>query len=428
MVNITCPDNQNLTNGSVGCMSDSLYEDYTTYDEHIAGIYLWKIVAPIMIILGNLGSILCIIVLNRKSIRQYTISVFLTAMAISDTLALNTGLLRNWILYTFDTDIRLSSDILCRFHTWLLYLALAFSAWMLVAVTIVRAGLVCFPNRMKYLCTKQKALVTIIIVAVVLSCSKLPILFGIGDIIEYNNGTMTIKHCVYLSKKYKLFINNIGSWLDLITFCVIPSVLLIVGNTIIIYKVIKSRQRIGAAQQSVNDYRQRNLGTKISSMTTMLVGLNMVFLLSSIPISVYVIGYNQWYEEGDTRDLAVLSLMWPITNILMYSNNTFNFALYVLSGKLFRKETLKLLCCSKTNNGADTELAIYQQETNGVHMTRQHGIPASEIVRHRRIQNNNMTRQNVTRISDITIRNLRNLIQIGEIVRQQRIQMIAEMS
>ncbi|CAC5378835.1 unnamed protein product [Mytilus coruscus] len=259
---------------------------------------------------------------------------------------------------------------------------------------------------MKIFCNKQKALVTIIIIAVVLSCSKLPILFGIGDIIEYNNGTMTIQHCVYLSKKYKLFFNNIGSWLDLVTFCVIPSVLLIVGNTIIIQKVIKSRQRIGAAQQSVNDYRRRNLGTKISSMTTMLIGLNTVFVLSSIPICVYVIGYNQWYEEGDTRYLAVLSLMWPITNILMYSNNTFNFALYALSGKL-RKEALKLSCCSKTNNSADTEFANRQQETNGKH-----------IARHHRIHNNNMTRQNVTWTSDVEIRNLRNLIQIGETVRQ----------
>ncbi|VDI76986.1 Hypothetical predicted protein [Mytilus galloprovincialis] len=420
MVNTTCSDNQNEANGSVGCKSDSLYEDYTTYDEHIAGIYLWKIVAPIMIIFGNFGNILCVIVLNGKSIRQYTISVFLTAMAISDTVALNTGLLRNWILYTFDKDIRLSSDILCRFHTWLLYFALSFSAWMLVAVTIVRAGLVCFPNKMKFLCTKQKALATIIIIAVVLSCSKLPILFGVGDIIEYDNGTMAIQHCVYLSKKYKLIFNNIGSWLDLVSFCVIPSVLLIVGNTIIIYTVIKSRQKVGATQQSTNDYRQRKPGSKskISSMTTMLVGLNAVFLVSSIPISVYVIGYNQWYEEGDTRDLAVLGLMWPITNILMYSNNTFNFVLYILSGKLIRKEALKLLCCSKTNINADTELVANRQpEANGIH-----------IARHNRILTNNMALQSVTRMSDIKIRNMRNLIQIGEIVRQQRIQMIDEMS
>ncbi|CAC5420403.1 unnamed protein product [Mytilus coruscus] len=369
MVNTSCPDNQNLTNGSVGCMSDSLYEDYTTYDEHIAGIYLWKIVAPIMIVLGNLGSILCIIVLNRKSIRQYTISVFLTAMAVSDTLALNTGLLRNWILYTFDIDIRLSSDILCRFHTWLLYFALDFSAWMLVAVTIVRAGMVCFPHKMKVICTKQKALMTTIIVAVVLSCSKLHILFGMGNIIEYNNGTMTIQHCVYLSKAYESFFNNIGPWLDLVTFCVIPSILLIAGNTIIIFQVIKSKQRIAAAQESSNN-RQRNIGTKIPSMTTMLIGLNTVFLLSSIPISVYVIGYNQWYEEGDTRDQAVLSLMWPITNILMYSNNTFNFALYVLSGKSFRKEALKLFCCSS---------AYRQQDTDVVHVAGQQGITIGQF-------------------------------------------------
>jgi hypothetical protein len=57
---------------------------------------------------------------------------------------------------------------------------------------------------------------------------------------------------------------------------------------------------------------------------------------------LYMLCFNDWSLTPSIHDLAVLSLMWPVVNILMYGNSALNFGLYMLSGKRFRSEAAKL--------------------------------------------------------------------------------------
>ncbi|KAH3857069.1 hypothetical protein DPMN_099667 [Dreissena polymorpha] len=71
-----------------------------------AGVIIWKVVPPVFILLGTIGNSLSILVLNRRSIRVSTMALFLTVLACSDLLVLYSGLLRQWLIYLFYTDVR----------------------------------------------------------------------------------------------------------------------------------------------------------------------------------------------------------------------------------------------------------------------------------------------------------------------------------
>lgn len=136
-----------------------------------------------------------------------------------------------------------------------------------------------------------------------------------------------------------------------------PSVVLVIGNSAIFYKYTKSKYNLQASAvvpQHVSQRQRQRIKSKVTATTAILGLLNFVFLFTTTPVSNYIIGYNSWYNEGDDKDLAILSLMWPVTNILMYTNNTVNSGLYVLTSTKLRSETQKLFCCSKGDN-TDTQ-------------------------------------------------------------------------
>lgn len=345
--------------------------DYMEYDEHKAGVYLWQILPPFMILTGTIGSLISVVILNNKKNRKIAISLYLTVLSCADILSLNTGLMRHWIFYTFDIDIRELSDVVCRGHLWLLYTSLDVSAWMLVAITIERVNCVYWRARHKTTCTRLTAKRFILMVVFCLSIVNGHLLVFNGDFdeeIETENGTTVLLHhrCQYLTDEYAHFFDHYFVWIDLAVYSVLPTIVLLTGNSAILYRFIRTKMKVYnssvAPQQMSQANRQKHL-KKITSMTTILISLNTVFLVTTIPVSIYIIGYNTWYNNGDDYDLAVLSLMWPVTSIVMYTNNTINFALYVLTSKDFRSQTRALFC--RTTNQTSAIQQRYNEDRAG---------------------------------------------------------------
>jgi hypothetical protein len=52
------------------------------------------------------------------------------------------------------------------------------------------------------------------------------------------------------------------------------------------------------------------------------------------------------------REYAILEMMWAVVNILMYTNNSMNFLLYILSGSRFRREFKDLFREKVSNRNA----------------------------------------------------------------------------
>ncbi|KAJ8305019.1 hypothetical protein KUTeg_018602 [Tegillarca granosa] len=312
--------------------------------EDVIQSYIWKIVPLFMIITGIIGNILSILVLTRRQhIRKYTSSVYLTGLAVTDILVLCVGLLRQWVLHVFNWDFREYSEVACKLHIFLTYLAIDFSAWILVAVTIERVMLVLIPQQAKEKCTKHVAIVIMITILLFLFCLNSHLMFGMGDSSLDIVDNTTINKCYPQYQAYNYFYDYIWPWVDYTKFCILPFTILLCGNILIATKVINQKRRI---QSKINPTKGEGSNRKyyFSSMNITLFILNSVFLICNTPISIYLIGYAHWSENSTPKESAILDLVWSVCNILMYLNNTVDFFLYCLSGTEFRREAKLLLC------------------------------------------------------------------------------------
>ena len=338
------------------------YDDYTTYPEYQAGILIWKVVPPILILLGTIGNILSIVVLTRKSIKASTTALYLTFLAASDLCVLYTGLLRQWIIHLFEYDVRHLGEAVCKIHLWLVYTSLDFSAWILIAVTLERVISAWCPYSAKTKCSRKYATALLIAILLFLFALNSHMLYGMvnkGSVDEHDTGT---QKCSEIDENYGDFFNLVWPWIDLCVFCLIPFTVIVVGNCCILFRVIKSQRKTKARIVPSVNTNQRSTpqrgGGKHSSMTAMLFTLNMVFLFTTSPVSIYNIGYTHWVESGTNQDYATLDLWWAIVNMLQYTNNSINFLLYCLSGTRFRQE-VKRIFCPKPRHGSSIPLDNY---------------------------------------------------------------------
>ncbi|XP_067667594.1 FMRFamide receptor-like [Haliotis asinina] len=314
-------------------------DHYTQYLEYKAGRWVWSFCPPVLLILGTIGNVLSIIVLNRKSMRDSTVSIYLTALSVMDILVLYTGLLRQWLRVVIQLDIRFISEMSCKVHIWMVYFTLDMSVWLLVSVTVERFVSVMFPYTVKKYYTRCTAFVNIAVITVLLLALNSHFLYGLGDVQMTLGGTTNIERCASLWEGYDHFQSRVWPWIDLCVFSLIPLTVLIIANISIVQKVVsrkRNTRRINPVVLTITTNHERYQDKKTSSMTMMLLALNVVFFVCTAPISVYLIGEPYWKVDSPPRREAVMSLLWAISNTLMYTNNSVNFLLYCISGSRFR--------------------------------------------------------------------------------------------
>lgn len=75
----------------------------------------------------------------------------------------------------------------------------------------------------------------------------------------------------------------------------------------------------------------------MTSSTAMLVGISVVFLVSTTPYVVYFLFVEHWMADTSVARSARIYLVFAVTNLLYYTNNACNFILYCLTGSRFRQ-------------------------------------------------------------------------------------------
>lgn len=341
-------------------------EDYEAFR---ASETLWKVISPILLVFGTTGNILVITVLTRRRSRALPTSVFLSALALSDMLALHTGLLRQWMKYTFDVDVRTDVSVAgCRLHWFIVYTATQFSSWMLICVTSERLASTLLVHRRRKICTVKTSVVFVVVILVFLVTLNAHYLFGYGH--KYTtdiSGRTVYSRCVPLTKDYEKFTLYSWTWIDLCVFYLIPMIVLVTGNSLIIYNVIRSHRK---ALRSVAPHYEtgstctttrtvnKHQKTRISGLTLSLMLVSVVFFICITPIVVYPIGQPYWSEGATDRKLASLFLVETLANLFMYINHSINFVLYFLSGSRFRNDVKQLFC--KRNISNEVEISVIQ--------------------------------------------------------------------
>lgn len=292
---------------------------------------LWKYGGTTLISLGTIGHLLSIIVVNSsRSLRRQSSGVLVTALSVTGILTLYLGVLRSTILgYSqWNIDIRNFSTAVCKGHQMLTYMSLQCIAWLQATVAIDRVIHVALPAwnfryHIKRKLRWKHGLIIVTVEAAVAACLNICPLFIVG-----------IKEEGYCGKldKYKC-LENIWRYVDLLSFSLVPSAIIIICNCTILATV--SYHKVRSEEPNTKLMKRRR------SLTAMLSTVNVWFLITTLPISLVVLG-SQW-DTSDKLKLIHLHAVYAACSFLQYIGTSSTFFIYCVSGSRFRSQLRRLL-------------------------------------------------------------------------------------
>ncbi|KAL8591883.1 hypothetical protein ACOMHN_044379 [Nucella lapillus] len=309
-----------------------------------ASTYIWYFASPVILVLGNFGNIMTILIMRRNQSGEAVINIYFTALAVIDLVSLDIFLLFEWIGTTFGYFVHYQSDVICKLHSWTIA-TVTIGGWLLVGLTSHRAVSVVWPHRVGLLCTRR--LVTTLIVTMSIFFSAMYSHYLYGYHLVYSNDTDTYQ-CAMMTGKYADFVAEIFSYVDLAFYCVIPFACIFLANVVLIWKLRTTLREIRDkfAEQEHMVAREK----AASSVTLTIILVSVAFMVLTLPVSVYYISLFVYDPLAviTVDDLALTYLVRAVTFMLMFCNSAVNFYLYCLTGSKFRKEFVRIISCRKT--------------------------------------------------------------------------------
>ncbi|KAL8558668.1 hypothetical protein ACOMHN_037761 [Nucella lapillus] len=124
----------------------------------------------------------------------------------------------------------------------------------------------------------------------------------------------------------------------------------IFGNimTIIIMRRMKSVKTAGKFL-SKGDSEQAQAREKTArSVSVTVIVVSIAFLVLTLPGTInYILYHFETVEHGVGYGFAVYYFTSVVTTILLHANSAINFYLYCLTGRRFREEFIKIMCCGR---------------------------------------------------------------------------------
>lgn len=256
------------------------------------------IIEIIMVICGILGNGLALIVINRRSLRDTSSSVFITYLALFDISVLTVHITNlaslHWI----------QSYLLHCFLAYLTDLVTFCSVWIMVIMTLERCVAVRSPFLAKRFCTTERARVSVYVllfVALILFSSTFPIIYTVDKKQE---------KCV-VRLQYQMIIRFIKPTI----FYFVPDILLL-ANLFVIYELFMAkRQRTQTLMNPENAIHQLNaisFNRKQQQLTIMLVTVSLSFYIFTTPA---IIDYIRQINPPKHYDVKRLKLRFLMTNL-----------------------------------------------------------------------------------------------------------------
>ncbi|XP_032688896.1 thyrotropin-releasing hormone receptor [Odontomachus brunneus] len=306
------------------------FENASTVNVLLQNVELYY--TPILVHLGLLGNCLSVCVFFGTKLRRASSSIYLGALAISDS-----GFLVMIFIYWLSM-IRVhlfNMSGFCQFSIYFSTLCSFLSVWLVVAFTVERYVAVKYPLQRQSLCTVARAKIVILCLTIlaILLCS--PVLWFSG-LREVPTGNYTICSLAIGWETWASIYNGIDT---VLTFA-LPLTMIVIFNTLIarnIYKLYHIRRTLTIESDASNERdaraaRERMPQTKI---TKMLLFVSSAFLCLNMPS--FVLRVFAFYHKASW----VVSVQ-HMCNVLFNTSFGINFILYCASGQNFRKEMVRM--------------------------------------------------------------------------------------
>jgi hypothetical protein len=287
----------NPNNSANSFLNDSLIRIEIT--EFIQKVNFWITIAEIlMVICGILGNGLALIVINRRSLRDTSSSVFITYLAIFDISVLVVH------ITSLATSNLIHSYILHCFLAYLNDLVTFCSVWIMVIMTLERCVAVRSPFLAKRFCTTEHARYSVYIllfIAFILFSSTFPIIYTIDE----------VQQKCGIRRRYQ----RIARFIKATIFCFVPDLLLL-ANLFVIYELyMAKRQRTKTFMDSENQLNATSFNRKQQQLTIMLVTVSLSFYLFTTPA---IIDYIRQINPPKHPDVKRLKLRLLLSNLSVF--------------------------------------------------------------------------------------------------------------
>ncbi len=349
---------------SIECRNSSTTrEPYRTITLTLLRIY------PILFLfVGTVGNLLSVYVVLRSKLRRYSTFIYLAFLSIIDLIVLYTFSI-NFILHAwFNIDLQHVSLIACKIYSFSIYFFPQTSAWILTAVSIDRVVALTRGIRK----TRKTRLTYFILFIIFLTLFLLNVQFlfynntyqltdettdpNIYRIVDTDMDINVVQCSSENLDEYKEFYQNIWVYIDAIVNVYLPFTLMFLCSTIIFRSVLRT---MGNANNS-------NKRLVARSLSTMLLSINVMFVLLTAPIVIYLMVEKRTFSsssyEYDMKVKAKYKMIKLICIILMNANHTGNILVYCLTGTEFRTQLYNVL--GKNKNFQEQNSIRQGQETS----------------------------------------------------------------
>ncbi|CAF2415257.1 unnamed protein product [Rotaria sp. Silwood2] len=311
---------------SIDKLNDSLIR--IEINEFIHQVNYWlMIVEFFMVLFGVLGNGFALIVINRRSLRNTSSSVFITYLAIFDSSVLIVQLTGLITLHS------IKSYILHCFFTYFTDFVTFSSVWIMVIMTIERCIAVHSPFLAKRYCTikhARHAMYLLILTAFAFFTLTFPLIY----IINREQEKCSVR------KQYQILLRIIKPTI----FYFIPDLILLV-NLFIIYELFMARrqrtQTLTNSENSINQINAATFNRQQQQLTIMLVTVSLSFYLFTTPAIVDYILQRKPPNYRDVKRLKLRFLRSNLTVIWLQMSSATNFLFYCLAGSKFRTACLQ---------------------------------------------------------------------------------------
>ena len=340
------------------------------------GGWFGKVATTAILLLGTFGNAMTVTILRRLRSGWSAMNVYLTALALSDTVMLYSGALPIWARKVLAYDVYASHAVVCKLGIWLMSASSLLSSWLLVALTAQRAASVVWPHRVNVICTRHKSVVTVAVIAAACSLLYSHMLYGF-DVVRVE-GNATSERCTFGSAAYQEFWVNVFVRMALFVYSVLPCACLLLSNAVLGWKLAVSvkdaKEKFSTAGSGVDQRGDTRRRKKASSATVTIIVVSAAFIVITVPFMVYNNLFFQYASE-DSHARDVHFFLYDFFFVFSLSNFAWNFYLYCLTGSKFRGEFMKIVfrCCvssvSELQSAAATKSAYVTEVGSGASRT-----------------------------------------------------------
>jgi len=323
----------------------------TSRIDNIADITM-GVFPPIIIFFGTVFNALAIAVLSRQTLTvnmDQLAAFLLIILSVTDMISLNMGAWIQWLKVLFrwlevNNSMEAQSDLSCKVYNYLYCVMRTYTVWVLVVVTAERLVMTMMALNFCRSLTKRNVCILLVIIMIAIDIMYFPVLLTFGKITGFGMEVDDIIDGV---------IPSCGShsltvfWIDNLARIIVPFIIMLICNMIIIgtfYRAHSNRRSISNNRVFDHETRQLRMLTAlllIASFSHLVLTLPNIFY--NIP---YILHYFNYYTNEDLSAKADQQhLQWVIVTCLIYIDQSVNFLLYCMSGKLVRNEFYTMITC-----------------------------------------------------------------------------------